>query len=94
MILQIAIHVSHRSGELCEKQLIHKYEILGHGNTRFFSVTGDIIDVMDILDTPLLKAAIVKNYVDIESIVLSNAKLAHKNTGIINSEWGFLPVMN
>jgi cell division control protein 6 len=79
-------HVSHRLGELGEKQLIHKYEIRGHGNTRFFSVTGDIIDVMDILYTPLLKAAIVKNYADIESIVLSNAKVVHKNTGFINSK--------
>jgi Cdc6-like AAA superfamily ATPase len=26
-------HVSHRLGELKEKQLIHKYEIRGHGNT-------------------------------------------------------------
>ena len=82
-------HVSHRLGELGEKQLIHKYEIRGHGNTRFFSVTDDIIDVMDILYTPFIKEAVTKNYADIESIVITNAKAIHKNTGYINSQESF-----
>lgn len=71
-------HISHRLGVLSDKQLIRKREIRGYGNTGFFEMSEDVNKVMELLYTPMIKAIVEKNYADIESIAISNAKSVHK----------------
>lgn len=78
-------HISHRLGVLSDKQLIRKREIRGYGNTGFFEMADDVNKVIEILYTPVIRAVVEKNYADIESIVISNAKSIHKKSNMSGS---------